>query len=214
MSTWGIIIVVKSNWLIRLWRKSMTPKNHFETNWPLSMKCSRENCAFKKYFYYLIGKEGFYIHKMEVLYLLPRDVYVNSCRHKSLKEFPINFFSLFKATHWGPREANSSYFLQKASSGLQGSPPLTWFSLKLFQLKGFPLTWFFFTFQDDTLRSKGGQLQLFFAKSFIKLARESPTYTISTKAVPTYMIFFFFYFSRLHSPPFNLHPEKNLKGAL
>ena len=32
--TWGII-VVKSNSFVCFWRKSMTPKNHFEINWPL-----------------------------------------------------------------------------------------------------------------------------------------------------------------------------------
>ena len=44
-------------------------------------------------------------------------------------------------------------------------------------------------------RSKGGQLQLFFAKSLIRLARESPIY-----AVPTYNYYtiFLFYFLRRH----------------
>ena len=65
-STWVIIVVSRIR-LFVFWRKSMTPKNHFEINWPL---------LWLKFFTlllpYAINKKAFFFHDSLFLFQFPR----------------------------------------------------------------------------------------------------------------------------------------------
>ena len=71
-----------------------------------------------------------------------------------------------------------------------------------------PLTQFFFTFQGNTLRSMGGQLQLFLQKASSGWQGSPPFTQLPSNVVSSYMIDFFSLFKATHWGPWEANSSR------